>query len=102
MVMVAVAVVLLLVGEWMSPDDGVDFKLWNEQPENYPTCLATRPYPKARRPNSLFTPKLKEEAPQLAVRFMGGAPLRPPIADRVKRVTCLAGLRLFLLERIGL
>lgn len=25
---------------------GVDFKLWNEQPENYPTCLATRPYPK--------------------------------------------------------
>lgn len=25
---------------------GVDFKLWNEQPEDYPTCLATRPYPK--------------------------------------------------------
>jgi hypothetical protein len=25
---------------------GIDFKLWNEQPENYPTCLATRPYPK--------------------------------------------------------
>ncbi|PVD32021.1 hypothetical protein C0Q70_07447 [Pomacea canaliculata] len=24
----------------------VDFKLWVEQPENFPTCLATRPYPK--------------------------------------------------------
>ena len=33
--------------EWIVPDAGVDFKLWNEQPENYPTCLATRPYPKA-------------------------------------------------------
>ncbi len=21
-----------------------DFKLWIEQPENYPTCLATKPY----------------------------------------------------------
>lgn len=29
-------------------DAGVDFKLWNEQPENYPTCLATRPYPKGQ------------------------------------------------------
>ena len=26
---------------------GVDHKLWMEQPENFPTCLATRPYPKA-------------------------------------------------------
>ncbi|KAL8591736.1 hypothetical protein ACOMHN_032278 [Nucella lapillus] len=24
----------------------IDHKLWVEQPENYPTCLATRPYPK--------------------------------------------------------
>ena len=29
-------------------DAGVDHKLWMEQPENYPTCLATRPYPKAQ------------------------------------------------------
>lgn len=26
---------------------GVDHKLWLEQPENFPTCLATRPYPKS-------------------------------------------------------
>lgn len=26
--------------------EGKDFKLWVEQPENYPTCLATKPYPK--------------------------------------------------------
>ena len=26
---------------------GVDHKRWMEQPENFPTCLATRPYPKA-------------------------------------------------------
>ncbi|CAN7939099.1 unnamed protein product [Ixodes hexagonus] len=26
---------------------GVDHKLWMEQPENIPTCLATKPYPKA-------------------------------------------------------
>merc|ERR1712059_188184 len=25
---------------------GVEHKLWVEQPENFPTCLATRPYPK--------------------------------------------------------
>jgi len=24
----------------------IDHKLWIEQPENYPTCLATKPYPK--------------------------------------------------------
>ena len=24
----------------------VDHKMWIEQPENYPTCLAVRPYPK--------------------------------------------------------
>jgi len=24
----------------------VDYKLWIEQPENYPTCLALRPYQK--------------------------------------------------------
>ena len=26
--------------------DKVDHKLWIEQPENFPTCLATKPYPK--------------------------------------------------------
>lgn len=25
---------------------GVAFKLWTEQPENFPTCLATKPYHK--------------------------------------------------------
>ena len=24
----------------------VDHKMWIEQPENFPTCLAVRPYPK--------------------------------------------------------
>jgi hypothetical protein len=28
-------------------EDGKGHKLWVEQPENYPTCLATKPYPKA-------------------------------------------------------
>lgn len=27
-------------------DAGVDHKLWTEQPENIPTCLATKPYSK--------------------------------------------------------
>eukprot|EP00795_Rhopilema_esculentum_P014188 gene14188-5193_t len=27
-------------------DNDVDHKLWVEQPENFPTCIATRPYPK--------------------------------------------------------
>lgn len=26
---------------------GIEHKLWIEQPENIPTCLATRPYPKS-------------------------------------------------------
>ncbi|KAK6927724.1 Peptidyl-tRNA hydrolase, PTH2 [Dillenia turbinata] len=26
---------------------GIAYKLWIEQPENYPTCLATKPYPKS-------------------------------------------------------
>ena len=26
----------------------IDHKMWIEQPENYPTCLAVRPYPKAQ------------------------------------------------------
>ncbi|KAL8152846.1 hypothetical protein V2J09_010606 [Rumex salicifolius] len=26
---------------------GIDHKLWVEQPENIPTCLATKPYPKS-------------------------------------------------------
>ncbi|XP_020683432.2 putative peptidyl-tRNA hydrolase PTRHD1 [Dendrobium catenatum] len=27
--------------------EGIEHKLWIEQPENIPTCLATRPYPKS-------------------------------------------------------
>ncbi len=27
-------------------ENDVDHKLWVEQPENFPTCLATKPYPK--------------------------------------------------------
>lgn len=27
-------------------ENNVKFKLWIEQPENIPTCLATKPYPK--------------------------------------------------------
>ena len=26
---------------------GIAHKLWIEQPENFPTCLATKPYPKS-------------------------------------------------------
>ncbi|XP_062024135.1 uncharacterized protein LOC133740213 isoform X3 [Rosa rugosa] len=26
---------------------GIEHKLWIEQPENFPTCLATKPYPKS-------------------------------------------------------
>merc|ERR1719342_1943673 len=26
----------------------IDQKLWVEQPENFPTCLAVRPYPKSQ------------------------------------------------------
>ena len=27
-------------------ESNIDFKLWIEQPENFPTCLAVKPYPK--------------------------------------------------------
>ena len=27
--------------------EGLHFKLWMEQPEGFPTCLATKPYPKS-------------------------------------------------------
>ncbi|XP_070533424.1 putative peptidyl-tRNA hydrolase PTRHD1 [Ptychodera flava] len=27
-------------------EDNIDHKLWIEQPENIPTCLASKPYPK--------------------------------------------------------
>ncbi|CAI9113713.1 OLC1v1014366C1 [Oldenlandia corymbosa var. corymbosa] len=27
--------------------NGIDHKLWIEQPENFPTCIATKPYPKS-------------------------------------------------------
>ncbi|KAH7847000.1 hypothetical protein Vadar_020635 [Vaccinium darrowii] len=36
---------------------GIAHKLWIEQPENIPTCLATKPYPKSMV--SLFFKKLK-------------------------------------------
>jgi len=36
---------LLKVSEKLK-EGGVDFKLWVEQPENFPTCLAVKPYPK--------------------------------------------------------
>ncbi|KAI9191389.1 hypothetical protein LWI28_011238 [Acer negundo] len=36
---------------------GIDHKLWIEQPENFPTCLATKPYPKSTV--SLFFKRLK-------------------------------------------
>lgn len=28
--------------------EGIQHKLWVEQPENYPTCLATKPYRKSQ------------------------------------------------------
>ncbi|XP_046396604.1 putative peptidyl-tRNA hydrolase PTRHD1 [Ischnura elegans] len=28
-------------------EGGIDHKVWVEQPENYPTCVVTKPYPKA-------------------------------------------------------
>nr|XP_043607525.1 putative peptidyl-tRNA hydrolase PTRHD1 [Erigeron canadensis] len=37
--------------------NNIDHKLWIEQPENYPTCLATKPYPKSLV--SMFFKKLK-------------------------------------------
>ncbi|KAJ4707707.1 Peptidyl-tRNA hydrolase II family protein [Melia azedarach] len=37
--------------------NGIAHKLWIEQPENFPTCLATKPYPKSIV--SLFFKKLK-------------------------------------------
>lgn len=27
-------------------EENIDHKLWIEQPENIPTCIATKPYPK--------------------------------------------------------
>ncbi len=27
-------------------ENDIDHKVWVEQPENYPTCIATKPYPK--------------------------------------------------------
>ena len=43
----------------------VDYKLWIEQPENYPTCLALRPYQGlASRPNLL------EKNPLQAISFI--------------------------------
>ena len=47
-------------------EGSVDHKLWVEQPENYPTCLATRPYPKQEVQH--FFKKLKLfRGPPLAV-----------------------------------
>ncbi|XP_028404308.1 putative peptidyl-tRNA hydrolase PTRHD1 [Dendronephthya gigantea] len=38
-------------------ENKMDFKLWVEQPENYATCLATKPYP--REEISKFFKKFK-------------------------------------------
>ena len=27
-------------------EKGIDHKMWIEHPENFPTCIATKPYPK--------------------------------------------------------
>ena len=45
-------------------ENGVDHKLWIEQPENYPTCLAVKPYSKGNNRKSLlvvifFLPPIK-------------------------------------------
>ena len=37
---------LLALGEKLAAG-GVAFKMWTEQPENYVTCLATKPYRKS-------------------------------------------------------
>lgn len=29
-------------------EQNIDHKLWMEQPENIPTCIAVKPYPKAQ------------------------------------------------------
>jgi len=36
---------LLKISEKLT-EGGVEHKLWVEQPENFPTCLAVKPYPK--------------------------------------------------------
>jgi len=36
---------LVTLAERLS-EQGIDHKMWIEQPENYPTCIATKPYPK--------------------------------------------------------
>jgi len=36
---------LLKVSEKLK-EGGIDHKLWIEQPEDFPTCLALKPYPK--------------------------------------------------------
>jgi len=38
--------------------NGVDHKLWIEQPENIATCLATKPYPKQEIQQHFATLKL--------------------------------------------
>ncbi|KAK1289265.1 hypothetical protein QJS10_CPB18g00121 [Acorus calamus] len=38
-------------------EGGIAHKLWVEQPENTPTCIATKPYPKAEV--AAFFKKLK-------------------------------------------
>ena len=38
--------------------NGIEHKMWIEQPENIPTCIATKPYPKADVQNYLKRFKL--------------------------------------------
>lgn len=47
---------------------GIDHKLWIEQPENIPTCLATKPYPKSIV--SSFFKKLKLCKWEIAVTIL--------------------------------
>ena len=35
-------------------EGGIDHKLWIEQPENFPTCLAVKPYPKEVKVKTLI------------------------------------------------
>lgn len=48
----------------------VDHKVWIEQPEDFPTCLATRPYPK-EQVQHLFKKCKLFRGPKLAVQGDG-------------------------------
>ena len=58
----------------------VDHKLWVEQPEDYPTCLATRPYPKDQV-RHLFKKCQLFRGPPLAVKAPAPPAEEEPTAD---------------------